>query len=307
MVDGSILQPHLVVVGVELPHPQGGGRLVLTVTSLSHPCVGGTLTILTTTARHHYFSARGTCSWPEREGECQIMSPTTTATTTFAQFDTITWSPFLSPTTNGTVTTIHYYFSDHLIYFPFLDDYTAFSFKSSDATMARCERCFFRSLKNCNLILAPPPRPLDLSWKAVLSPAAATSRLSCGAPALGLIPLWRRLHLAPLSSKVRLLVNRDAPCFSDDLGMSEYFSGDGQLTHTTEEQCDRIELDRHFVGWRLSEKKMNESHPQCVSSKVCDYLKPSATWIELVQSVSVSSKSPEKSWDFSRLYLWEIS
>ena len=53
---------------------------------------------------------------------------------------------------------------------------------------------------------------------------------------------------APLSSKVRLLVNRDAPCFLDDLGMSEYFSGDGQITHTTEEQCDRIELDQHFVG-----------------------------------------------------------
>merc|ERR1712212_1026195 len=111
MVDRSILKPHLVVGGLQLPHPgllgQGGGRLVLTVTPLAHPCVGGTLTILTTTARHHSFSARLT-----RQRECQIMSPPTTSTTTFAQFDTITSSPFFSPTTKGTGSTIHY-FSAH--------------------------------------------------------------------------------------------------------------------------------------------------------------------------------------------------
>ena len=64
-----------------------------------------------------------------------------------------------------------------------------------------------------------PLPPLDLSAKAVLSPAAVSSRLSCGAPALGYTPLVTLGYtpLAPaaspaLSYKVRL-PGRDAPSF----------------------------------------------------------------------------------------------
>ena len=74
VVDRPILQPHLVIGGVLLPHPSlghGGGWLVLTVTSLTHPRVGRTLTIFPPTAGHH--SLLSASCWPERD--CQIMSP----------------------------------------------------------------------------------------------------------------------------------------------------------------------------------------------------------------------------------------